>query len=352
METYAAIGIMSGSSLDGVDLVYCTFTRASMRWRFKILAAETVPYNEEWRSILQTLPNQYAHALVENDIKYGIFLGELINSFCRKHQINAALIASHGHTIFHDPANAYTFQLGNGQAIASQTGIKTVSDFRSKDISLGGQGAPLVPIGDQFLFPEYGFCLNIGGIANISFVQNGKRCALDICGANQLLNHLSNQIGKPYDAYGSIAQLGKLDTNLFNLLNSDSYFDLPFPKSLSNQKVQHTFIPMIDDYQATIEDKLYTVVKHIAFQINKTVSVFPKSDMLVTGGGAHNRFLINAIRYETKHKITLPEKQVIDYKEALIFAFMGVLRNLEEINCLASSTGAHHDSCCGIICNP
>ncbi len=352
MKTYSAIGLMSGSSLDGLDLAYCLFSQKDDQWHYEIKVAETIAYAPEWKDLLLKLPDQRAKNLVEADLNYGRYLGEACHAFCGKHGLNPDLIASHGHTIFHEPAKGYTYQLGNGQALASTTNKLTISDFRIKDIQLGGQGAPLVPIGDRLLFSEYDFCLNLGGIANISFDDQGKRVALDICAANQLLNYLSHQLGKAYDANGSIAQLGMLDNNLFEALNRDPYFKATFPKSMSNQKVMQSFIKQIDGFDIPIANKLYTAVKHIAFQINQITSIKPKANMLVTGGGAHNTFLLKAIQYETGIDCIVPHAQLVDFKEAMVFAFMGVLRHIGAINCLASATAAKQDSCGGNIFHP
>ena len=352
METYSALGIMSGSSLDGVDLALCEFTRNNSIWSFKIIKAITYPYPEEWSIKLLSLYKKKNEEIVLTDLNYGLFLGESVNKFLHDCTIKPELIASHGHTIFHKPENRYTLQIGDGQTIANTTGIITINDFRSKDIELGGQGAPLVPIGDELLFYEYDFCLNIGGIANISYKTDDKRLAFDICPANQLLNHLSLQLGSSFDKNGAFAQLGKLNKELFDLLNSDPYYLKAKPKSLSNQYVIDSFINKIETIESSIEDKLYTVVKHIAFQLNQSISQFPPGKLLVTGGGAHNNFLIKAINFETKHIVVIPEEEIINFKEAIIFAFMGVLRKLDENNCYATATGASQDCSSGLIYYP
>jgi len=352
MTKYSALGLMSGSSLDGLDMAYCEFQKSDDNWTYEIIVAETLSYTEEWILTLKELPSADAIKLLETNISYGNLLAEQIYDFTKKHNIKPDIIASHGHTIFHEPASGFTFQLGDGQSIASKTGIKTISDFRSKDILLGGQGAPLVPIGDELLFHEFDFCLNVGGIANISFIKNSKRIAFDICGANQILNHLSLQLGKTYDNKGKFALLGKMNPHLFEKLNKDDYFLNPYPKSLSNQYVKNNFISIVDEFNYSIEDKLYTVAKHIAYQINEAIKDFPAGRLLITGGGAHNDFLVKAITMEIKHQLIKPDNITIDFKEALIFAFMGVLRFLGATNCLASVTGATRDSSSGIVYNP
>lgn len=351
MQLFSAIGVMSGSSLDGVDLAYCEFER-NANWSFKILKATTCPFTEEWRLKLLSLSAKSQQEIDKTDIEFGRLIGEAVNEFLKDSNLKPDLIASHGHTIFHEPEKGYTLQIGDGQTIAGITGITTINDFRSKDIALGGQGAPLVPIGDELLFNEYDFCLNIGGIANISFDTDGKRLAFDICPANQLLNHLSLQLGVPYDKNGDFARLGKLDKTFFDRLNADSYYLKPIPKSLSNQYVQDVFVPKIEACTASIEDKLYTVSKHIAYQVNEATKHANAAQILVTGGGAHNGFLVDAIKMETKKEVIVPNNKIVDFKEALIFAFMGMLRKLGENNCLASATGASRDCSGGVINYP
>lgn len=342
---------MSGSSLDGVDIANCEFF-FDTKWHYRIIHAETITYPEEWRIALVEMPEQNGSKLIEYDISYGKYLGQLISKFIAKQKITPDLIASHGHTVFHNPELSYTFQLGNGQAIATETGLKTISDFRIGDIQLGGQGAPLVPIGDKLLFPEYDFCINIGGITNISYDYDNARIAYDICPANQILNYLSKQVGKPFDENGNIAQLGKMNNHLFKKLNNHPYYLLPYPKSMSNQMVTGSFLNIINNSDATIEDKLYTVCKHIAYQINRVTESIIGENILITGGGAHNSFLTTAIQKELRRKVIIPESIIVDFKEAMIFAFMGVLRYTERVNCLASSTGALRDSSSGVVYLP
>ena len=352
MNKFTALGLMSGSSLDGLDIALCEFINDNEHWTYKIIDAITVPYDEEWLLKLQYLAEENAKEIVKTDTDFALLISTFVNDFITKNNHKIDLIASHGHTIFHEPAQSFTHQIGNGQIIAVNTKHKTINDFRTKDVNLGGQGAPLVPIGDKLLFGDYNFCLNIGGIANISFDDNGLRKAFDICGANQILNHLSRQLGKPYDNNGKFAQLGKMNTQLFALLNDDPYFKQDLPKSLSNQYIKTNFIDLVDNFECYIEDKLYTTVKHIAFQINLSIEKHQKGRILVSGGGAHNGFLIKALRRETMHDIVIPNTVVIDFKEALIFAFMGVLRELNKTNCLSSVTGALKDSSGGTIYLP
>ena len=339
---------MSGSSLDGLDIAYCNF-QFSDSWHFEIIKAITIEYPEEWQLYLKEAPNMSASELTHLDIEYGKYIGEKTAEFIRNEKITPDLISSHGHTVFHEPEKGFTLQIGNGQAIANLTGIRTIYDFRTEDILNGGQGAPLVPIGDELLFSNYDFCINIGGIANISYNDGDKRVGYDICPANQLLNYLALQLGKPYDTNGNYASLGKLNLKLFKQLNSHPYYEMSYPKSISNQLVVDSFVPILEQSDTSVEDSLYTVCKHIAYQINRSVKKTGGSSLLITGGGAHNRFLVNAIEMETLCQVIIPDNRTIDYKESLIFGFMGLLRSLGISNCLASATGAKCNSIAGII---
>ncbi len=352
MKKITSIGVMSGSSVDGLDLAFCEFTENSNKWDYKILAAETVGFNSYWKNILQNTGSYTAGELLKLHNEFGIFIGESINTFIKSKNIKPDIISSHGHTVFHNPEKGYTFQLGNGQAIANVTGINTVSDFRTGDVLLGGEGAPLVPIGDEYLFSEYGACINIGGIANISFKKNGKRIAYDICPANQILNFLARKNGNEFDNNGETAKSGSLNKKLSDILEHDTFYSLKPPKSLSNEYVKSNFISIIEKFDAPLKDKLYTSTFHIAEKIAQSLNGINVTDVLLTGGGAKNSFLIELIREKTNSEIVIPGKTLIDYKEALIFAFMGILKIQNKINCLASVTGASKDSSSGTIFHP
>ena len=358
---------MSGSSIDGLDMAYVEFRKEQNRWQYDLLVGETVEYSEKWLQTLQNIRSFSSDELKTLHVRFGTLMGEQVRQFIKKHHLKPDLIASHGHTVFHNPAKGYTFQLGDGQAIANTTRLTTVADFRIKDITLGGQGAPLVPIGDELLFDEYKACINLGGIANISFKHNQQRVAFDVCPANQLLNFLSNKKGFDYDKDGNLASRGVLMEPLYQKLSEDPFYLKPFPKSLSNEYIAEHFIPIIDAASGTVEDKLHTVILHIADQLHKAITFLQKRDdiysapvvhrelrtikgeLLVTGGGARNRFLISELDDLTTYRITVPSPLLIDYKEALVFALMGVLKINGEINCLASATGASKDSSGGVI---
>ena len=355
-----AIGLMSGSSLDGLDIALVRFEEENEHYRFQILQAETLPYPTEWKTRLADAFHQQPDDLRELDKAYGRYLGEQVLAFAKKHNVRPDFVASHGHTIFHRPEEHYTLQIGDGQELAKACGFTVVNDFRTEDVSKGGQGAPLVPIGDKLLFNDYEMCLNIGGIANISYDEDGRRLAYDICIANQALNHLAQMQGLDYDRDGDLARSGQVDFDLLKKLNNLPFFLQEPPKSLGREYFETYQKGLIDEGQRTedlgrgtggltIADMMATFVEHIALQIALAVSWLPKGKMLVTGGGARNKFLIERLQARTKHEVIVPEAAIIDYKEALIFAFLGLRRMEGKTNVLASVTGAESDSCSGQI---
>lgn len=342
---------MSGSSLDGVDIAYVNFSHDNKRWFFQIVEAGNVPYSSYWKEQLAEAFNKKPEDLKELDKEYGRYLGTITKRFIEKYELEPKLIASHGHTIFHRPDEGFTLQIGDGQEIAKATGITTVNDFRSEDVMKGGQGAPLVPIGDRHLFADYPICLNIGGIANVSYEYEGKRIAYDICIANQMLNYLANKLGYDYDNNGSFARQGKVNLDLLKTFNDNSYYDKEAPKSLGREffeKYQHQ---IIEESSLDIRDILATATEHIAAQIVKSTDMLEKSKMLITGGGAKNNYLVERISELSKHEVVIPDTMIIDYKEALIFAFLGTLKMEGKINVLSSVTGATSDSSSGTIHN-
>ncbi len=344
---HLVVGVMSGTSLDGLDLAAVSIFWEEGRWHYSFVEAETVTYSVEWTTKLRNAPDLPGAELMELHNAYGRLTGREISSFVQKYRLQPALIASHGHTIFHQPAKGYTFQLGNGACIAAETGITTIADFRSGDVALGGQGAPLVPVGDRLLFPQYDYCLNLGGFANISFEKNGKRVAYDICPVNFILNRLAETTGKPFDKNGELGRIGKVDKNLYEKLNLLDFYREPPPKSLGREWMEEHFFPVADAFEIQVTDKLRTVYEHIATQHAHAIS--KKGKILVTGGGAFNSFLIERLRQNLLCEIVIPHAQLINFKEALVFAFLGLLRYLEEINCYASVTGAGKDSCSGVV---
>lgn len=352
MKDFKVIGLMSGSSLDGVDIAYVNFSHDNRKWFFQILETGNIPYTSSWKEKLSSAFDKDAAQLKELDIEYGKYLGNITKKFIEKYELAPKLIASHGHTIFHRPEESYTLQIGNGNEIAKITGITTINDFRSEDVSKGGQGAPLVPIGDKYLFADFPICLNIGGIANVSYDIEKHRIAYDICMANQLLNYLANKLGYEYDNNGNFARQGHVDEILLSQLNENSYYTQEAPKSLGREFFEKNQRDIIDNSGLDIKDVMATATEHIAYQIASATSHLEKSKILITGGGAKNNYLIERIRTLSKHEIVIPDTMTIDYKEALIFAFLGVLKMEGKVNVLSSVTGASSDSSSGNICLP
>ena len=353
MKETTAIGLMSGSSLDGLDVALVRFIEENEKYRFQILEAETLPYPEEWKTKLSEAFHKQPEDLDELDKEYGRYLGEQVKAFAEKHHATPDFVASHGHTIFHRPEEHYTLQIGNGEELAKACGFTVINDFRTEDVSKGGQGAPLVPIGDKLLFGDYEFCLNIGGIANISYDENDLRIAYDLCIANQALNYLAQMKGLDYDRDGELARNGNVDHALLKKLNNSPFFlQLP-PKSMGREYFEMYQKELLDcetrDGRLSIPDMLATFTEHIALQIALAVSWLPKGKILVTGGGARNKFLMERLQARTKHEVVIPDTITIDYKEALVFAFLGLLRMEGKTNVLASVTGAESDSCSGRV---
>jgi anhydro-N-acetylmuramic acid kinase len=340
---------MSGTSLDGVDLACCEFEQTGETWNFKIVAAETFAYTAEWKQRLATASGQTGLGLAFTNNLLGRHFGEIAHEFIQKHNFTPDFIASHGHTIFHRPADGLTLQIGSGAEIVAQTGLTTVCDFRTSDIALGGQGAPLVPVGDKLLFSEFQFCLNLGGFANISFDESGKRLAFDVCPLNTIFNDLANRLNLDFDKDGQVASSGKLDEELLNALNDISFYSQKPPKSLGREWLDTCFLPVLNNFNLDIPDKMRTLAEHFAIQIAVVAKDKPSGKMLITGGGAFNSFLVERISYHSAHQIVIPDPMIVNFKEALIFAFLGVLRLKGIPNCLSSVTGASHDNVGGAV---
>ena len=358
MKKFKVLGLMSGTSLDGLDLAYCHLWQTnSNAWDFKILKAKTISYSQEWKSKLKNAISlsETAHEML--DLEYGKWLGIQAKNFIQTHNLVIDFIASHGHTSHHRPEDSYTFQLGNGQELANASNQKVVCDFRSLDVKLGGQGAPLVPIGDELLFNNYDFCLNLGGISNISFKKEGKRVAYDIGLANMPLNYISKKIDLEYDNGGKLAASGKLDDKLYSQLNDLTYYKLPFPKSTGYEWFIKEIVSLIKSSSNSTQDLLHTFIHHncqqIAISVNANKEI-ENNKILVCGGGALNDFFIDVLtqKLSSSTKVIIPSKQLINFKEALVFGLMGVLKIRNEINVLSSVTGASKDSCSGVIFLP
>ena len=359
---YRAIGLMSGSSLDGLDIAFVSFTEQGGKWSYQIENAATYSYDANWSNALKSFDSLSSREYLLLHAKYGHYLGQQVNKFIDENNLHfkVALIASHGHTSFHMPAEGMTAQLGDGAAIAAETGLTVISDLRSLDVALNGQGAPIVPIGEKFLFSNYTYLLNIGGIANIS--NQGKEYrAFDICAANRVLNMLARDAGKAYDEDGKIASSGVVNDSLLDQLNALEYYAKPFPKSLANEFGIEVVYPMIKLANISTADAMATYCVHVAEQVKNAIALvkYPSvatdaEQLLITGGGAHNKHLINCITSAVSSlgiTVVVPDANIINYKEALIMAFIGVLRFRQENNVLSSVTGAKADSVGGAIWN-
>lgn len=362
---YRAIGLMSGSSLDGLDIAFVSLQEAGGKWTYEILQADCQPYDAEWVARLSNAVNLDALEYQLLHTAYGQYLGEQVNEFIDRYQLHhqVHLIASHGHTTFHLPQKKMTAQLGDGAAIAAVTGLPVVSDLRALDIAFGGQGAPIVPIGEKLLLPNYQFFLNLGGIANLSFKQPEKYIAFDVCPANRVLNMLAAKAGKLYDENGALAAGGELQNDLLEKLNELDYYKKDFPKSLANDFGTEIVFPLTNRDDMPVADALRTYTEHIAAQVGRAAAQLlangkPVNEhgqsysLLVTGGGAFNVFLVEKIREQLRPlniEAIVPDAQLVNYKEALVMAFIGVLRWREEYNVLSSVTGASRNSINGAL---
>lgn len=351
-NTYYCIGIMSGTSLDGVDLVYATLT-SDENYSYQILKTKTYAYSQEWLVALKEAFHKKPVDLIELDVRYGKYTGELAKQFIIENSIEQIdFIASHGHTIFHKPEMGYTLQIGSGKEIANITQCKTICDFRTQDVKFGGQGAPLVPVGDSLLFSDFDYCLNLGGFANVSYQRCSERLAYDICPVNIVLNYYVQQYDLSFDEGGQIAKSGKVHESLLKALNANSFYQQKPPKSLGFEFVSQQIIPLIDSFDLALKDILRTFVEHVAMQISAVVNRKEKSKTLITGGGAYNSFLIERLEALSITEISIPAKDLVEFKEALIFGLLGLLKIEEKVNCLKSVTGASKDHSSGAIYYP
>lgn len=360
---YRAIGLMSGSSLDGLDIVFAEIHENGGKWSFEIQAADCYPYADEWVNRLQnaTQLNAFDYQLLH--VEYGHYLGREVNRFIEDNDLHykVGLIASHGHTSFHDPSRGLTAQLGDGAALAAETGLPVVSDLRALDVALGGQGAPIVPIGEQLLLGDFSYFLNLGGIANIS-ANRTPYIAFDVCAANRVLNMLANEAGLAFDDKGALAATGEVKADLFEKLNALDYYRKPWPKSLANEWGTGVVYPILKNSGYALNDLLCTFTEHVTVQIAAAIERLKPSanagqpeKLLVTGGGAFNDFLITRLTELLKNKnvdVVLPDNHLIAYKEALVMALIGVLRWREEVSVLSSVTGARRDSVGGAMWKP
>lgn len=344
------LGLMSGTSLDGLDMALCQFNLENNQWRYSVKKCTTVDYDDVLKQRLKSADQLSAIDLLALDREFAAFMAARINEFLEGVSDQPAFIASHGQTIFHQPQRGLTLQIGSGAVIAAHTGIPTVCDFRTSDVALGGQGAPLVPIGDKLLFGSYAACLNLGGFCNISFDSNGKRIAFDIAPCNMLLNTLALRLGKPYDKNGMSSRNGFFVDSLTQKLNALPYYQQSGAKSLGKEWFDAEVLPLLDIPGSMTEDLLRTSTEHIAVQIAKVLNDNHIESVLVTGGGAKNSYLMDRIRWHAQNTmVVIPDDATVDFKEAIIFAFLGMLRMRGENNCLSAVTGATRDCIGGAI---
>ncbi|MDX1667195.1 MAG: anhydro-N-acetylmuramic acid kinase [Saprospiraceae bacterium] len=362
-KVYRGLGLMSGSSMDGIDLALCRLVikqpapgRVIEEWQLE--HCNTHPLPDKWKDRLKRLPDASARDISRDHTAFGRFLASVVQPFIARCPHPPDFISLHGHTIFHEPEAGFTLQLGDGETLAALTGYTVVDDFRKKDIAAGGQGTPLAPIADQMLFWGRTFYLNLGGIVNISCVSQNATLACDITGGNQLLDYLARQLGAAFDAGGELARNGEVIPALIDLAEALPYHQQSYPKSLDNRWVRESLIPVFDKFEAGVEDKLNSACRFIARQIARMIANI-KDDlkldgnahvMMVSGGGAKNLYLLDCIRAECPTlELEVPEDVWVDYKEASLMALMGVLRLEGVPNCLASATGASMDTVGGAV---
>jgi len=353
----SAIGLMSGTSCDGLDIAYCQFTLQSGKWTYAIVAADTIAYDEAFLAKLQAAPNMTGLALMNFDREFGTFCGKAVTAFLQQHKLPVPqVIGSHGHTIFHTPTSGLTYQLGSGASLYAACNIPVACDFRSIDVALGGQGAPLVPMGDRLLFSAYDYCLNLGGISNISFTKEDHTIAFDICPVNMALNYLANEAGMAYDEGGQLAASGQVDPTLLAAMHQLDFYRQAAPKSLGKEWFDLHFLPLLQNNASLgIASLMATCVEHMAEEmalIIKNNSTKTKQEqLLATGGGAFNTHLMDVFTEKLKDvcDVVVVDQKTIAFKEALIFALLGVLRCYGKNNVLSSATGSERDHCGGAI---
>ena len=352
MSKYNVIGLMSGTSMDGVDLAYCTFEKTDSGWKYELLQTKTYPYAQKWLDLLTNIHDFNANLVRDVDNELGLYFSQLIENFINDQQLVPDFISSHGHTAFHRPADGVTLQIGNGDVMSTKLRIPVVNDFRKRDVLLGGQGAPLVPMGDHLLFKDYDICLNLGGFSNVSYLQGNERLAFDICPVNMALNEASSITGSAFDPEGRMARSGDIHERILQDLEALDYYKLDGPRSLGREWYSKNFRPKMYSKKIPPIDLLATLTEHIALRISTTLSRMEGKYVLVTGGGCFNDYLIERIQALSDKDLNIPDEKLVSFKEALIFAFLGVLRMRNEVNVLSSVTGAPKDHCSGVIHTP
>ena len=352
---------MTGTSLDGVDVAFIHYHEENGQWKYSVVKAETIPYPPNWKTRIENLVLQNAVTYLKTDAHFGYYLGNLAKAWMEEnnfyHEID--FIASHGQTIFHQPENHMTSQIGHGAAVCSASNQPVICDFRTQDVANGGQGAPIVPIGDKILYADFEFCLNLGGIANISAkISHEKIVAFDICGCNSLLNFLAHGLRMEFDRDGEIAARGFINEALLEELNSNWYFKKEYPKSIGGGFISKVMIPVLRNHHLSYEDKMRTACEHIAQRISADIKMIAEREMielssgmqmLITGGGAFNKFLVETISHHAPVSVVIPDPVTVKFKEAIVIGLIACLRLRNEVNVLSSVTGALQDTCSGTI---
>lgn len=349
---YKVAGLMSGTSLDGLDIACCVFRKSKLGWNYSIEKQDTVRYPQQWLKKLSEAHTLGGRDLMAMDAVYGTWLGDVTRDFIQRNSLKVDFISSHGHTVFHQPAKGFTMQVGNGYSLHAASGLPVVCDFRMQDVAFGGEGAPLVPAGDKWLFHQYDVCLNLGGIANLSLDVKGKRLAFDICFCNMGLNLLASEVSKRYDRNGEMASDGAIDSGL--LRNLDKIYSKLSAKrpSLGREIFEEQIAELLKNKKLSVEDRLCTFTESVAMEIVKAITLHKKqAKVLCTGGGAFNSFLISRMLQQGGDDLTfiIPEDEVVKFKEAMVFGFLGVLRVRNEVNCLKTVTNASRDTSSGTM---
>lgn len=342
-KTTIVLGLMSGTSLDGLDMALCAFN-SEKNTKFKVLATRHVSFDSVWCQRLAEASKGSAFEYAKVDHDFGRWQGEQAKLFLEELKLNEkVVVAAHGHTVFHRPDLGFTSQIGNASQLAAASQCSVINDFRVLDVAMGGQGAPLVPIGDLELFGQYNACLNLGGFSNISFDWQYNRVAFDICPVNMIFNHFAEKLGKKFDADGMFASQGNVNIALLDQLNALPYYKQTFPKSLGREWFEEQFLPHFDSNIPFI-DALATASAHVSTQIAEIINTYlaPSSRILCSGGGTYNQFLMHQIQMKlsSNRALVIPGNEVIDFKEAIIFAYLGFKRLFLQSNTLQSVTGA------------
>ncbi|XP_064473646.1 anhydro-N-acetylmuramic acid kinase-like [Ornithodoros turicata] len=359
---YEVIGVMSGSSLDGLDIIYTRFSLTSSDcWEYNIQHCTCYNYSPTWIDKLKHATSTSALEYQLLNTEYGRYIGEYVLRFIRENRLDGKvhLIACHGHTVFHLPSQLTTSTLGDGATVAAVTGLPVVSDLRSMDVALGGQGSPIALTAERKLFGnEYQFFLNIGGMACLTYAGKNysDSFAVDVCPANQLLNLLANREGRAFDRSGEMAKSGKVSTRLLKDLDDFDYYKKSFPKSLGVDFGPEILYPLIQAHDLSTADALQTFTEHICNQVAEVIRLVERtvkdglpqsSKMLVTGGGARNLFLVDRLTERLKEfriTVVVPNDELVKFKEALVTSVIGVQRLRGEENFIGEVSGASRSS--------